>query len=173
MESPLQIQFTPEKNDYVRASRALANKTPIFIVLAAITILLMVGALVVLLVPSIGDSTWDNVAIISLVIGVFYLVYYFVLIPMQLGRSFKSNELLQEERVLVLDETGLAMTLADRHSEMAWENFEKVLDSGALYLMVYNAKEKLYPFVPKRAFEAPGSEEAFRKYFSDHHIPIK
>jgi hypothetical protein len=173
MESPLIIQFTPEKNDYVRASRALANKTPAFIVLAAITILLMVGALVVLLVPSIGDSTWNNVAIISLVIGAFYLVYYFVVIPMQLGRSFKSNELLQKARVLVFDETGLTMTVADRRSEMAWENFEKLVDGGALYLMVYKAKERLYPFVPKRAFDAPGSEEAFRRYFSDHNIPIK
>lgn len=173
MESPLQIQFTPEKNDYVRASRVLANKTPVFIVLASVTILLMIGALVVLLFPSIGDSTWRNVAIISLVIGVFYLVYYFLLIPSQLGRSIKANELLQKARVLVFDETGLTMTVADKQSEMAWENFEKLMDGGSLYLMIYKANDRLYPFIPKRAFDAPGSEEAFRQLFSDHDIPIK
>lgn len=173
MESPLTIQFTPVKNDYVQASRALANKTPAFIVLAIITVLLMLGSLVVLIVPSIGDSTWNNVAIISLVIGGFYLVYYFILIPMQLGRSFKSNELLRKERVLVFDETGLTMTLEDRRSEMVWENFEKLMDSKSLYLMIYKADERLYPFVPKRAFEAPETEATFRQLFSEHDIPIK
>lgn len=173
MGSPLTIKFTPDKNDYLRASRALANKTPVFIVLAIITVLLMIGALVVLIVTSIGDSTWNNVAIISLVIGAFYLVYYFVLIPMQLGRSFKSDELLQKERVLVLDEKGLTMTLEDRRSDMVWENFEKLMDSKSLYLMIYKADERLYPFVPKRAFETRESEAAFRQFFSEHDIPIK
>ncbi|MCB2210198.1 YcxB family protein [bacterium] len=173
MESPLTIKFTPEKNDYVQASRALANKTPAFIVLAIVTVLLMIGALVVLIVPSIGDSTWNNVAIISLVIGAFYLIYYFVLIPMQLGRSFKSNDLLREERVLVFDESGVTMTLADRRSDMVWDKFEKLMDSKSLYMMIYKADQRLYPFVPKRAFETPELEAAFRQLFSEHDIPVK
>ena len=173
METPLQFRFKPEKNDYVQASRALANKTPMFIVLASVTLLIMLGSLVVLVVPSIGNPTWNNVAIVSLLVGGFYLVYYFLLIPLQLGGTYKKNESLQKERVLTVSDANVSMKVGDRSSDLTWENFEKVLDCKDLYLMIYKADQRVYPFVPKRAFTEPGAEEAFRKSFTDHDIPIK
>ncbi len=173
MESPLQLQFKPVKNDYVQASRALANKTPMFIVLATVTLIIMIGSVIVLVVPSIGNPIWNNVAIVSLVVGSFYLVYYFLLIPIQLGGTYKKNEYLQKERVLTVSDENVTMKVADRSSELAWENFEKVLNCKDLYILIYKADQRVYPFVPKRAFNDPGSEGAFLKFFTDHDIPIK
>jgi hypothetical protein len=173
METPLVFRFKPEKNDYVQASRALANKTPMFIVLASVTLLIMVGSLVVLVVPSVGNPTWNNVAIVSLVVGAFYLVYYFLLIPLQLNGTYKKNEYLQKERTLTVTDEGINMKVADRSSDLAWDNFEKVLDCKDIYILIYKADQRVYPFIPKRAFTEPGSEEAFRKSFIDHDIPIK
>lgn len=173
MESPLQFHFKPEKNDYVQASRALANKTPMFIVLASVTLLIMIGAVIVLVVPSIGNPAWNNVAVVSLLVGAFYLIYYFLLIPLQLGGTFKRNEYLRKDRVLTVNDENVTMKVGDRSSELSWENFEKVLDCKDIYIMVYKADQRVYPFIPKRAFTEPGSEDAFLKSFTDHDVPIK
>jgi hypothetical protein len=173
MESPLQIRFDPKKSDYVAASRALANKTPMFIVLAVVTLVIMVGSVVVLVVPSVGNSAWNSVALVSLVVGAFYLVYYFLLIPLQLGGTYKKNEYLQKARLLTVSDQNVTMKVGDRSSDLAWENFEKVLDTKDLYILIYKADQRVYPFIPKRAFTEDGSEEAFRKAFLDHDIPIK
>jgi hypothetical protein len=173
MESPLEFRFKPEKSDYVQASRALANKTPMFIVLAVVTLIIMIGSVIVLVVPTVGNPTWNSVAIVSLIVGAFYLVYYFLLIPLQLGGTYKKNEYLQKERVMTISDENITMKVADRRSELAWDNFEKVLDCKNLYLMIYKADQRVYPFIPKRAFTEPGSEDAFRKSFVDHDIPIK
>jgi len=139
MESSLQIRFSPEKNDYVSASRALANKTPMFIVLAVVTLIIMIGSVLVLLVPCIGNPAWNSVALVSLVVGAFYLVYYFLLIPLQLNGTFKKNEYLRKERVLTVSDENVNMKVDDRSSDLAWENFEKVLDTKDLYILIYKA----------------------------------
>lgn len=98
MEEPLLIRYIPEKDDYLQASRALAYKSTAFKVLAAVILVAMLAALVVLIFPGIGNPTWESIALILVVVGAFYIVYYFVIIPFQFSRAFKKNEYLRQER---------------------------------------------------------------------------
>jgi hypothetical protein len=173
METLLKLRFTPNKQDYIRASRALARKTPAFIVLAAVIVLIMIGSAVILIVPSIGNATWTNVAVVSLLVGAFYLVYYFLVIPMQLSRSYKSNAYLQTERVFFFNDDHVTMHVGEKTSELHWENFEKVIDGKELYLIIYKAEERVYPFITKRAFKDEASEISFRQIFKEKSISLK
>lgn len=173
MENSLQIRFKPEKTDYIHASRALATQSPVFIALAAFTGLIVLLSMVILIFPSIGGGDFKSAAVMALIIGGFYFLYYLFLIPMQLSRAYAKNEYLQEERILTFSESHITMQVGSRSSEMDWENVEKVMSDQYLYIMTYKAQEKAYPFIPKRAFSEQGSESEFLKLLDEKSITIK
>lgn len=172
MENPLEIRFTPEKEDYVKASRALASKTPMFLVLAAVVGLMAIGSLVLLIFPGIGDGRYSSIATVFLIVSVFYVIYYLALIPWQLGRSFKANEYLQKERSLVFSDDAVTMRMGDKASELDWDRFERVVETADLYLLVYKADQQIYPFVPKRAFTDSTQEATFKRVLDEKSIPL-
>jgi hypothetical protein len=169
----LEIKFTPKREDYIQASRLLAAKTPLFIVLAVLTILVVAGSLVGLALQLFTDPVWNNVALVSLVIGVFYLVYYFFLIPAQLSRTIKKNEALQKDRKFIFGETEVDLMIGNQSSRMPWEHFTHVMAGKKLYVMVYEEAKKVYPFLPKSAFADLAEEETFLDMLKEHNIPLK
>ena len=173
METPLKINFIPEKKDYIRASRVLALKTPVFILLAGVTILAMIASVVMLFVGLPENSTLRSVAGISLVFGAFFLANLFILIPFQLSRAYKKNEYLQEERGFVFADDKATMTMGENGITFAWENFKKVIDGGDLYVLVYDDGERFSPFLPKRAFAQPADEAAFLQLLAEKSISVK
>ena len=112
-------------------------------------------------------------AILSLLVGGFYFLYYFFLIPWQLSRSYKNNPVLQLERKFSFDRDELSMQIGDKGTKLARENIEKVIAGKDLYLMVYKGEQRAYPFIPKRVFNAELTEEAFRDWLKEHQIPIR
>jgi len=172
MDSPIKLHYTPKKQDYIRASRVLAMNTPTFLVLAAAIFLAMIAAVIVLLVPGIGDVTWRNIAIVVLLVGVFYTIYYLAFIPYQLTRAFKKNEYLQKARTFTISDQRVHMEIGDRSTDLEWEYFKKVVDGGTFYLLIYQADQKVYPFLPKRAFEEPSIEESFLQLLQSKSIPV-
>ena len=169
----LQVQFTPNRNDYIQASRLMALKTPIFIVLAVVTIVIMVGSLVGLVFQLFTDEVGRNVAFVSLLIGGFYVVYYFFLTPAQLTKMIKKNETLQMERELTFSEAEVDLVLGGQTSRLFWDHLVHVLKGRTMYILVYEEEKKIYPFLPKRALTEPGSEEAFLALLEEHNIPVK
>ena len=169
----LQFKYTPNRNDYIQASRLMAFKTPIFIVLAVVTILIMVASLVGLVFQLFTDEVGRNVAFVSLLIGGFYMVYYFFLTPAQLTKMIKKNEALQMEREFTFSEAEVDMKIGDQTSRLFWEHFVHVLKGRTMYILVYEEDKKVYPFLPKRALSEPGSEEAFLAMLEEHNIPVK
>ncbi len=169
---PLSIKYLPEAKDYIRASRALAKKSTSFIIMAALLILAMAAAVVILLFPSIGDQNWDNIALILLVVGVFYILYFFAVIPWQLNRAYKKNEHLQVERQFILKDETIGVKVGEEGTELDLDNLEKVVDADGLYLLVYKDKQKLYFFIPNRAFTEDVNEEAFLDYLKEKSITL-
>ena len=169
----LEIKFTPRREDYIQASRLLAAKTPLFIILAAVTIVIVLGSLVGLALSLFTDPVWQNVALVSLVIGAFYLVYYFFLIPAQLTKTIKKNEVLLKDRKFTFGETAVDLLLGDQTSTMPWEHFTHVMAGKKLYVMVYEETKKVYPFLPKSAFADLAEEETFLDLLKEHQIPVK
>lgn len=172
MNSPIKLRYTPKKQDYIRASRVLAKNTPTFLILAAVILVAMVAAVVVLVVPGLGDVTWRNIAIVVLLAGIFYTIYYLAFIPYQLTQAYKKNEYLQKTRKFTITDQSVHMEIGDRSTDLAWEHFQKVIDSGTFYLLIYKADQNVYPFLPKRAFDDPSAEQSFLQLLESKSIPV-
>ncbi|MDY6846576.1 MAG: hypothetical protein SVP52_05520 [Chloroflexota bacterium] len=170
--SPLSVRFTPEAKDYIRASRILAKKSTSFIIMAVLLILAMLGALVVLLLPSIGDQNWKNIALILFVVGIFYILYYFAVIPWQLTRSYKKNEHLQVEREFIFSEENIQVKVGSDGTVLNWEMLQKVMNANSFYLMAFKNGQKLYFFIPERAFNTEMTEDAFVDLINEKSIKI-
>lgn len=173
MDAPLVIQFTPDRKDYVRASRALAMHSTGFIVIAAVIILAMIAAVVVLVFPSIGTPALNNAALVVLLVGAFYSLYYLVIIPFQFARMVKSNEYLRKERQFTFSESDVIMRVGEKTTNLSWEKFKNAIDGGGFYLLIYIDEQSVYPFIPKSAFTMDASEEKFLNLLEEKGVPIK
>lgn len=173
MDARLVVQYTPERKDYIRASRLLAVKSRWFMLIAGIIILAVIASLVIILISSIGDESWRNIALVILLVGVFYIIYYLVFIPLQLSGTYKSNEYLQKERKISFSDSEITLKVEKQVSKLDWEKIEYVVNGNDLYLLIYIAEQRVYPFVPKRAFEAEGSEALFRSLLEEKGIPVR
>lgn len=172
METPIKIQFSPERKDYIQASRLLASKTPGFLILAGIVFLLIIASIVILAVPSISTPMWRNIAAIVCMVGGFYIIYYLIFIPIQLSRTYKKNPFLQEPRILTFGESKIRLVIGEKPLEMVWENVQKVIQSEKSFLMIYKGDEDIYPFIPKRAFEDQAQLDAFLQVLENKSIPV-
>ncbi|MBG0787683.1 MAG: YcxB family protein [Anaerolineaceae bacterium] len=151
----------------------MAIKTPIFVVLVVVTVIIILGSLIGLVFQLFPDPTWNNVALVSLLVGGFYVVYYFIVTPAQLTKKINQNEALKKERKITFGETEVDLMVGRNTSRLPWENFVHVLNGRQMYIMVYEEEKKIYPFLPKRAFTEPDAEKAFLQMLDEHEIPLK
>jgi hypothetical protein len=170
---PLTIRYIPEARDYVRASRALAIKSASFLIMAALLILAMLISLVVLLVPSIGNQNVKNISLIMVIVGAFYVIYFFAAIPWQLTRAYKKNEHLQVEREFIFKDEGIHIKVGKKEIDLGLDKLQKVYDAKDAYLMFFKDRQKLYFFIPERAFNEQATEKAFVKYLDNKSISVK
>ncbi len=173
MTENLELRFIPEKKDYIAASRILAWRTSLFLVFGLMIVVVMVAALVLLLIPGLANPAWKNASIVALLVGAFYIIYFLVFIPLQLSRAFQSNAYLQKERRFIFSDDSITMVVGDKRSDLLWENVQKVIDGRDHYLLLYIAKERVYPFIPKRAFSESDAEQAFRACVEEKSVPIQ
>jgi hypothetical protein len=172
MEPRLTIRFTPEKGDYVRASRTLAQKSPWFLVLAGLILLAVIGSALLVIFPGLGGENLRSIAHIVLVVGVVYLLYYLLMIPWQLGRAYQANEHLRMERTLSFFDTHLRMAFGERGVDLPWENLEKVVDGEEYYLMIFKGDQLVYPFIPGRAVPDRRDREVLLAFFEEKEIKV-
>jgi hypothetical protein len=173
MKKELVFTFQPQKKDYIKASRTLALKTPSFMIIGILILLVVIASVVVLIVPTIGNPTWRSAAFVGLAMGAFYIINFWLIIPYQLSNAFKRNENLRLERTLSVSDAGVAMQVGERSTQFSWENFQMVISSDGFYLMIYKADERIYPFIPKRAFEGATTKGDFLAVLEDKMIPVR
>ena len=173
MDRTINLQFTPTQKDYVRATRVLARKSPGFMVMAIILAVAMVASAIVMFVPGVGQPSWDSIAVVVLMIGAFYILYFVAIVPLQFTQSYKKNEYLKMERHFTITDEQMVMDVGDRSTTFDWENFQKVIDGGDFFLMIYKAQERIYPFIPKEAFTEERSLEAYLDLLAEKSIPVK
>jgi hypothetical protein len=173
MEKELILTYQPEKEDYIKASRTLAMNTTSFILVGLLIFFVVIASVVVLFVPAIGSGSWRSTAFVGLAMGAFFIVNFWLIIPYQLSKAYKQNENLRKERKLVINDAGVRMQIGERATDFPWENFQRVVEHDRFYLMIYKAEERVYPFIPQRAFENESSEEDFRAVLKNRAIPVK
>jgi len=172
MERTMTIRYIPRKSDYIRASRALALKTRTFLVFAGVIGLILVGSAVVLASPAIGNGLWRNIGLIGLTVSVFYALYFFIVIPYQLSKAFKTKEHMRMAREITFTGEEVRMTIDDRTIALGWESIQKAIDGGDFYLLINKGEERIYPFVPARAFDNERMQAAFLDLLKTKSIPM-
>lgn len=171
MEPKLTLYYTPTQRDYVRASRALAMKSSWFLIIAVIILAVLAGSAVILVNPGIGGPTMRNAALITFLVCLVYVVYFIFLIPIQLGKAYKTNEHLRQERILSFYDDHLHMRIGTGGVELPWKNLQRVVDGQNYTLLIFEGEQKVFPFIPKRAFDE-GSKPAFLAFFQSKSIPV-
>lgn len=172
MPKTLNFNYIPEKEDYLKASRALALKTTYFRIMAVIIFLAILISSIILLVPGLGAGVWGNVALAVLLAGSFFVLYFLVIIPWQLGRVYKTRESLKSPRKITLSDDHLHMQVGDQVTELDWDGFERVIKTSDFYLFIYTHEDRIYPFIPRRAFDDENSEEALQQFLEQKSIPV-
>lgn len=173
MDQTINLHFTPVQKDYVRATRVLARKSPGFMTMAVILFVGMIASAIVMFVPGVGEPSWDSIAVVVLMIGAFYILYFVAIVPLQFAQSYKKNAYLKMEREFTISNEQMIMVVGDRTTTFDWEKFQKIIDGGDFFLMIYKAQERIYPFIPKDVFTEEGSLDAFLDLLVEKSIPVK
>lgn len=173
MQKEMILTYLPEKKDYIKASRTLALKTTSFIIIGLLIFIVAVASVLVLIVPDLSAGSLRSAAFLGLALGAFFIINFWLIIPYQLSKAFKSNETLRKERRLNINDSGLTMHIGENADEFSWDKFQRVIENDGFYLMIYQADEPVYPFIPKRAFEKTGSKEDFLAFLEEKAIPVK
>jgi hypothetical protein len=171
VEPRLTLHYTPEKRDYVRASRTLAMKSSWFLVLVVLILLLLAGSAVILVNTDLGGPALRNVALILFLACLVYVIYFIFLIPIQLGKAYQANDHLQQQRTLVFWDAHLEMIIGERSVELHWKDLKRVVDGGNYTLLIFEGDQKVFPFIPKQAFD-DRTKQAFLGFIQSKSIPV-
>lgn len=172
MKPILTLRYEPEKGDYISAARILARNSPGFMIVAGVILFAMAGSAAVLVFPEIGGEALRNIATIIFLFSLVYVLYFLFLIPFQLSRSYKANAHLRNERQLTFFESHLLMSMGQQSIELPWEGIKRVVDGGTYYLLIFQGDEKIYPFIPGRAFKDEKEKQAFLVFLQSKSIPV-
>lgn len=172
MDPILTIRFTPEKRDYVRASRVLSKKSTGFMIVAGMIVLAVIGSAFVLAQPGFGGNAIQRAAPIVFVVGLVYILYFLFAVPYQLGRAYRTKEHLRMERIMIFLDEHLQMEIGGQSLELPWEDLHRVIDGGNYYLMIFQGDRQLFPFIPGRAIADENTRQALLAFLKAKSIPM-
>ncbi len=171
MEQQLTLRYTPEKQDYVRASRTLALKSSWFVYLAVVVLLVLAVSGFILANPGIIGPTIRNIAMILFMVCLVYVIYFILIIPIQLAKAYKTTEHLRQERILIFWDDHLQMHIGEDSVLLPWEDLRRVVAGKKYYLLIFEAEQKVFPFIPKRGLD-DGDRQVFLEFFQSKSIPV-
>ena len=157
---PISFRFIPTKDDYVHSIRAFflcdAGFKRTLVIMGIVELLIVVAALA----GNLGDGLllW----LLALAMPAL-LVYLWVILPLNTGRQIEKNERFMSETTWELGEDQVLIKNKFSETKMDWGSFQKVVETGDYYLLVYTANKRMFQFIPKRAFESQEHAAAFRE----------
>jgi hypothetical protein len=160
MAETIRVRFTPNPGDYGRVMRAHTVRTrTVWLSLAAITILVFLFAW-----SSLTQSQGRDVLLWVVVIGAPLLatLVVFVWQPMRIRRQVQKQEQFRSDTTWQVDDSQIVIKTSYAETKLDWDTFGQVMETRDDFLLVYASSKRMVQFVPKRAFESPEQEEAFR-----------
>ena len=160
MTETIALKFTPTKDDYARASRCLLLSKPWPWLVLIGAGLIGVCNVIAQLATGSGWSPWMWILPLPVAMAAFYL---FVWVPMSAARLAGKQERLTCEMTWHVNDDGILMQNKFGESRVDWGTFHRFKETRGLFILVYTTTEQMGQFVPKRAFESPEQEAAFRE----------
>ena len=161
MAETIRFRYIPDAGTYSRVMRAHTLRTRgVWLTLAAITAVL----LVMLVAPSLlrhqapAPASWLAAVGGPLFAGFLLFVWQ----PSRVKRQVQKQEQFRSETTWQVDDSQSVIQNAQSEIRLGWDNFCQAMETRTDFHLVYAANKRQIQFVPKRAFESPEQEVAFR-----------
>jgi hypothetical protein len=102
-----------------------------------------------------------DVAPISLMMIIFYILIYYVFIPINAKKSLQGSQILAQHYMCEWASDGLTISTARGSTRYFWTDFLKMQDSANAFLLYYSKGCAL--ILPKRAFATEADQSAFER----------
>lgn len=152
----IEIRFALTPGDYARVTRSYyLHDRPAVVLLSVIAVMALLG----LTAAISGVAAWGwSLGVIGLVVP----LILFVMMPLQNAGLARRNERMLVETTWRFDEQGISAHTVHGDSTMDWGTLRRAVETRDYYLLVYAAGRSLFTVIPRRAFESPTHEKAFR-----------
>ena len=157
METPIKIKYQLTKKDYVVGLRLFNTKTPL-----AWVAYLIVGA--VLTYFALTMRTQDTFLTLIIILAIpLMALNTFVLRPYSYGQQASKDENLTASIRMTIAEDGIGIYRMHKNQQIDWKNFEELIEGKDYFLLKTVLHRNSFDIIPKRAFETPEEEDAFRE----------
>jgi hypothetical protein len=155
------FRFTPTKDDFTQTIRAYTlrqTSTRIALILVAVVVIFETISAIALGI----DWSTVNYYLPLNVFLVAYVVFLLLINPWLVGRQVPKNERLSSEITWEVDEDEIRVSNKFMQSKFDWGTFHSAIETRTHYLLILSSNKRMYQVLPKRAFETPAQEAAFR-----------
>lgn len=180
---PVKFSFTPTKQDYVRTTRLTTLRPlPTRLGIGALTLILALMICSSLIsVPNAPVENRDSAIIFGIGYPLVCLLGYATILlgllvvnPMIVGNMVRKNERLRAPVAWEMSDENIVIRSGDfAETKQDWGMFREAAALKDYYLLGYIINKRAYQFIPKRAFESPEHEAAFRAMVEAHLGAIK
>jgi YcxB-like protein len=165
MSETVNLRFIPTQEDYVQSTRSYLWHNRRFrriFFIQALLFLCMIGVFILLnLYPPSELSLYIVLAVIIIQFPLF-AIFFFWALPLLTGRRFRKNERMHSETFWELNDDRVIIKNKFVETKTDWGSFKAVIEIKNHYLFMATA----FIFLPKRVFESPEQETAFRNLVS-------
>ncbi len=161
MPKSLTLTFTPTKQDYVKTLRAyyFRQRNTWFM-------LLVFGGIFVYGVYTMlvfGFDRYPSYFYYLPLLFIIYLFFIFFYSPSLIGRRVQNDQRLSATATWQVGEREIVIRNKHSQTKLTWSQFQRVIVTRSYYLFVYAANRNTIQFLPRRVFDSPEQEAAFRK----------
>lgn len=162
MSQSIRAQFKPTPSDYVKTTLAFYFTQRSILLLTAISILFAVLAVPYSLVQWARGS---NIAlfILAIVFGFLLIAAATVAAPLlRVRRMVDKDETMRAETVWSITNDRIELRNRFEKTDLAWELFDRLIDTRQYFLLVYAGNKRQFTFLPKHAFSTEQERERFK-----------
>ena len=160
MADTIRLHFTPDGKDYSRVMRAHSLRTPaLWLSLAGMVVVLL------LFLWAFTSQSRQCLLLWLLVAGAPLIasLAVFVWQPYRMRLQVDHDPSLRRDTTMQFDDTQVVITTGTAESRLGWDAFRQVVETRTDFLLCLSASKHMVRFVPKRAFQTPQREQAFRR----------
>ncbi|HWQ05548.1 MAG TPA: YcxB family protein [Longilinea sp.] len=161
MIQSIQAKFKPTPADYVKATLAFYFTQRSILLLVAVSVVFVLLAVPYSLIQWANGS---NIAIFILAIALGFLLIAAATVATPLMRVRKMvdhDETMRAETVWSIKNDRIELRNHFEKTELAWEMFDRLIDTRQYFLLVYAANKRQFTFLPKQAFSNKNESDRF------------
>lgn len=157
----MRFDFTPTPKDYQKVIRIYyLSDWRIWIILGLFGLPQFCCSILFILQNGLQNSIFP---IFLLLLFPLFILYLLVFMPWNFAQRVKNNEQLRAKTTWIVSDTQIIVKNEHGETKMAWEDYQRVIESRAYYLFFYQSNKKLFQILPKRAFVTVEQELSFQK----------